>query len=702
MPAKETDSPQYAGAQRASAPWAGIVAGLMILAQVVLAGDGARRQWITYDEFAHLPAGINYWQKRSFFIYHHNPPLTKMLAAIPALVMSPRMEYSSDYHYIVGARPEWPFGTRFLRLNSERYLSLFVAARMVNVLLSAIGALLVFAWSRELFGQRAALVSLALWCFSPSVLAHSQVVTPDIGAAVFGLASAYSFRKFLDSGSWPRALIAGLLLGLAELTKFTMLVLYPAYTLLVAIRWVRWRSHVRADGPQGASIGIVIGLACFGLLAVGSGYGSALLPLYLVAWFLWVICRAPGDDHPLQTCLLSFAMNFVAAVLVSVLVVNAGYFFEGSFQQLGDFTFQCRALTFPGTTSTVSERINRFAGTWAGRLPVPLPRHFVTGLDAQKFDSDVGLINYIHGSFFQGGCWYYYPVALAIRTPLGAILLALAAIPVAVFNRRGRATLLDESCLALPMIAVVALFVWQDGIQYSRYLLPCVPFMCISLGRVAACVSGMGRRIVPPLIFVLLAWNVGSVLRCHPHELSYFNEFIGGPSQGHRYLLESSDWGQDLTFLKDWLDRYPERRPVLVAYAGITGPGPLGIDYSLPPYSGSPGDHGARTHAAGPESVVYCAVSTQLLHGLDWMVLDGNGDRVELPWGAYSYFAALEPVDRAGYSILIYRTTRGQLERLARAGEGSQMESGDSSGRSSGSRVRTSEPTDATGRRPND
>jgi hypothetical protein len=63
----------------------------------------------------------------------------------------------------------------------------------------------------------------------------------------------------------------------------------------------------------------------------------------------------------------------------------------------------------------------------------------------------------------------------------------------------------------------------------------------------------------------------------------------------------------------------------------------------------------------------YYAVSTHLLHDCDWWVHDGKGGTINLPWVAYTYFSALEPVGRAGYSILICMATPNALEGLRRA-----------------------------------
>ncbi len=651
-----------------------VVAGLILATHVILAVDGARRQWVTYDEVAHLPAGINYWQKRSFFIYHHNPPLTRMLAALPVLAMNPRMEYSIDYRYIPGLRPEWEFGQRFLRLNRDRYLDLFIAARMVTILCSCVTAGFIFLWSRELFGPAAGLVSLATWCFSPAVLAHAQLVTPDVGASAAGVASAYMFRRFLQNPSWHNAAVGGLILGIAELTKFTLLALYPAFVVVALVRGFRGAAEPSPEhdpNVRGVSPWPIATIAALGMLAIFLGQGTLVLPAYASIAVVWGLCRLPGDESPLGIRPISFLRRGLAIGAFSLFVINLGYGFEGSFDRLGDLSFQCRLLTVPTQEGEPQGRVNRFQHIWASEIPVPLPRHFVTGLDSQKLDNDVGFINYLNGEFRQRGWAYYYPLAIAIRTPLGTLFLCLLALVSALANPRHRRSLIEELVLASPAVWVFGLIASQDGLQYSRYLLPCLPFVCVSLGRVA--VPGLFgvHWLRGALIVAALGWNLVSILCCHPHELSYFNETMGGPSQGHRYLLETSDWGQDLTFLKDWLSRHPEAGRIRLAYAGNTDPAVLGIAYTLPPMAGTAPGGDQTTHTTKDDEAVYCAVSTHILHGFDWTVFDGQGKAVQLPWNAYRYFLAKKPIDRAGYSILIYRLSARELRELAKEG-GSQ------------------------------
>ena len=53
----------------------------------------------------------------------------------------------------------------------------------------------------------------------------------------------------------------------------------------------------------------------------------------------------------------------------------------------------------------------------------------------------------------------------------------------------------------------------------------------------------------------MCAWLLAETIMVFPYYLTYFNEFAGGPSGGHRYVVDSNlDWGQDLKRLADWVD----------------------------------------------------------------------------------------------------------------------------------------------------
>jgi dolichyl-phosphate-mannose--protein O-mannosyl transferase len=120
-------------------------------------------------------------------------------------------------------------------------------ARLPSLLLGLLLGVLVWCWARELFGARAAALALFLYTFCPNVLAHSHLVTTDIGTTLAMFAATYAFWRYSVQPSRGRLLIAAAALGLAQLTKVTALFLGPIFVLIVILRLVR----LARLGPEG-------------------------------------------------------------------------------------------------------------------------------------------------------------------------------------------------------------------------------------------------------------------------------------------------------------------------------------------------------------------------------------------------------------------------------------------------------------------
>jgi hypothetical protein len=119
-------------------------------------------------------------------------------------------------------------------------------------------------------------------------------------------------------------------------------------------------------------------------------------------------------------------------IVLAVYVINVGYGFEGTGARLDELRFISPTLRdSPSATppDSIPRPGNRFAGTLWGRLPIPVPANYLLGIDRQKYDFDeAGFWSYLRGQWRQGGWWYYYLYALAIKEPLGTWLLALLAL----------------------------------------------------------------------------------------------------------------------------------------------------------------------------------------------------------------------------------------------------------------------------------
>lgn len=535
-----------------------------------------------YDEIAHLPSGLSHWRFGNFSLYRVNPPLIRTIAASPLLISTPEEDWTG-YSETSYSRPEFAVGRRFMDANGSKALWYFTLGRGSQIVVSLMGGLICYFWARDLFGASSGLLALSLWCFDPNILAWGATITPDAGAASFGAAAGYTFWRWLKSPTWANVAIACLALGLAELTKSTWILLFGLFPLM----WLIWRFSNR------------------------------------------------GLDIPKPKA------NQLAVILLGgVYLLNMGYGFEKSFQQLGDFEFISHTLGGPAAHETPG---NRFRDTWMASIPVPVPANYLSGMDVQKYDFEVGKWSYLCGETKRGGWWYYYLAAMAVKIPLGAIALFVMAIGLVAWRSEFRPSFCDAMVLLIPAIAILLLVSSQTGFnRYLRYVLPAFPFLFIFASSVGRALELRKTGLSIACIVCLLA-SIVSSLSIFPHSMSYFNWAAGGPAGGHRYLLDANiDWGQDLWELKRYLDKHPEVKPIHFAYFGFASPDHAGIEWKEVPKLLE-----SEIGPDGPElEPGWYAISVNHLYGYKHYENDEP---------VYTYFQRFTPVAKAGYSIYIYR-----------------------------------------------
>jgi hypothetical protein len=649
----------------------------------------------TVDEVVHMPAGLTYWQKGTFRLYRHNPPLVKLVAALPVLWSNPITEplYQSEA-WRAREPSQANIASLFAYKNASRYFELFERARLAMPLFSSIGGLAVFLWSRRMHGTPGGLLSLSLWVFCPNILAHARLITSDLAAAALGVLATYLFWRFLRDSTWRWVIAAGFALGLAQLTKFSMLLFYAIWPLL---------------------------------------------------WLARVVLATPRAE--LRGKISRGALQGLAIVALSVLTIDAGYFFEGLGVPLGEFEFGSRSLTRrvpqgaarpisnnPLFTATWQFRVNRFRDTWLGHIPCPLPRHYVLGFDEQKIETEgiperyfiatntrdeaalfravekersvpesmadlQGYPVYLNGDRQRTGWWYYYLLALAYKMPEGTLLLLAITLGSLRYVSRSRAEWADEIALwMVPVVIVLAMSFLTDINLGLRYVLPVLPFGFIAAGRLVPWMfelSGPRRRVMTMLVSGSLAATMAATLEIHPDYLAYFNWASGGVDRRPARLIDSNlDWGQDLVGLqKWWKERIPGQRLGL-AYFGQINPSIFHLrgepfDWFLPPVQPRTTkpmlSHTELLIGPAPKLTPgYYAISATLLYGLPWRLYDpapievvpaGFGPAVlPIAWGpawnahefdAFWYFRQFEPIDNIGHSIYIYDLSEEDVARAA-------------------------------------
>ena len=186
---------------------------MVLVAHVSALGWQAYRDSATWDEVGHFAAGMTHWRHGRFDMYQVNPPLVRLLACAPVALLNPDIDVPpAPANSPPGTRPEFVIGERMARSLGQKYFWYLTTARWACIPLSVLGACVCYLWARELYGETAGVCALCLWAFSPTVLGWAHVITPDVGAAAFGVAASYQFWRWSRSPSWRSALVAGLLL----------------------------------------------------------------------------------------------------------------------------------------------------------------------------------------------------------------------------------------------------------------------------------------------------------------------------------------------------------------------------------------------------------------------------------------------------------------------------------------------------------
>lgn len=487
---------------------------LMVAFHLVSLLVSATQHSPTYLEPAFLASGISHWYFCKFDLYRVNPPLPRMVAAIPALVSGAECNWT---HYFEGpgSRSEFPVGEDFAIANGQEIQKHIVYARWACIPFSVLSCVVMGCWAFQLYGPVAAMIAVGLYVFDPNLIGHAELVTPDCAAWGLGLLSCYTFWIWLKRPTWWNVVAAGVALGLAQLSKCTWVILFvilPVWTLI-------WEYCLRKP-PAMAGVG-----------------GSEL-------------------DVPDSASRPSRRLSQLVLLLVlSLYVLNMGYAFDGTFAPLGSYAFVSapengnRSPGLPG---------NRFKGTWAGEVPVPLPRQYVLGIDSQRKDfQKYEFPSFLRGEWRQGGWWYYYLYGLMIKTPCGTILLLALSIVGCVFGvKQWRVRIADEfSLVVVPLTILVAASMQTEFNHHLRYVFPILVFLWIWVAGNVATVMRRHRSI-PFVVAGCCVWTLVSVGMSYPHQISYFNELVGGPEYGSRHLVGSSvDWGQDLCRVKEYVNQ---------------------------------------------------------------------------------------------------------------------------------------------------
>jgi hypothetical protein len=558
----------------------------------------------TNDETVFLGAGYSYWQGHRYYLNAEHPPLMQLWSALPLNFMSvhppenagiyfdqtfpspvamtwdyhvePRAKLvpASEPYYHYPAVEAGHFGRALVyggQPRSERGKNdaerLLFWGRFMQGLVTLATGLLVFLWAKSLSNASGGLLALVAWAFNPLALAYGHLVITDPGISLTLPLALWMFTRFLKGPSLRTAVVAGLAFGLAFLTKYTAILLVPICVVLAVI--FVWQQRHGLPSLRGSGL--------------------------------------PRRFTPTRSGLSGLAILCTLVGVVCYLTVLLVYFPHWS--------------SPPPISPEDAARLN--VPHWFAVLrPILIPRDYFKGMTIMFMHVRSGHNGYLLGQWSDKGWWYYYPVAILVKTPIP--LLLLMGLSVVLALRRVRSLTFAESAPLIGAIVYLGCAMTSKANIGIRHVLPIFPLLAVVVG-VQAARSSRPIRIVT---WVLCGWLVFVAFRAHPYYIAYFNELVGGPANGQNYLVDSNfDWGQDGKRLKQWM----AANNVEHVYLDYFGTG-VAIEY-----------HKIPNTRVTPDQ------ARQLRNG--WLVVSAT----RLMYPEYAWLRERAPAARVAHTLFVYR-----------------------------------------------
>lgn len=489
------------------APWqtsdkvACVLIALLLSAHWVLGYCTAKSLSVTNDEYWHLPVGILNLRTWRFDYEPLNPPLTRLISACAVIATEPGC-YEGP---VPLSEQPTTYGLHYLRLMKDRHQPSYLWARTMNVGFSVLTGLMIAAWCWRWWGRTAACLSTLLWCTEPTVLAHASLVTSDIGIAWATLAVWYTLWRYFQQPTRNRAIVCGVMLGLAQLIKYTAVLLVP--------------------------------LAC-------------------VAWLVWWIARWRAGASQSERGRL---WHLVLMPVICLFVLNLGYGFQGTFLRLNQIKPR---------SQTIIRAVKAFPLLNDVPLPVPrdyivgvdVQKHVLESQHPVYLDRVWSVEGFPY--YFLWALWYKLPHLWQLLILFGAIRAAWNwRDPV----WRSRIALIVVPLVSLLIVADLSRV--QLGVRYVLPVFPFLCMLAAS--TFAATASRAITRCLCGLLAIAVIVAPLSLRDHPEHIAYFNELAGGTNGGPQHLLDSNLDWGQDLLEMKAYIDQFPDENWLIAYFGSV-------------------------------------------------------------------------------------------------------------------------------------
>lgn len=516
----------------------------------------------TYDEPLHFMGAWIQTHYDDFRCNPEDPPLWKFYVAAGTSKNALKMYWETD---------QWPAMLNSVPLPSLIYAvhtlydtpgndntdELIRRGRARMLLLAVILGAAIAWWAWRLAGPLAAVVAAAAFCLDPNFLAHSPLIKNDVAITLVFLLLMASIWLIGERATLPRLACLALLVGVALTVKFSGLLAFPMIAISLACRalmrnpwpFLKWTLATR-PARVFAACAILIG-------CVAVGYGSI--------WACYGFRFGP-TPNPNETFNYYRLMVYVADAEM-VLRQNPPPLYPSN-AQLEQWVNQWR----PSTTFR--------AVLFADRHKL-LPQAWLYGF-LYTYGSSRARHCFLCGQLGIVGWWYYFPLAMAFKTPLTTLAAIAAAGAYWLFWARRRGPIRDRWALCAAVIAPVfymAMAMHSNMDIGLRHIFPVYPFLFIFVGVMAAGAFSHRPKATAWIVSLLFLGLMAETVTAYPDYIPFFNIAAGGWRGGVKLLTDSNvDWGQDLPALAQWQRQHPDRQLYFCQF-GSPDPYYYGIHY---------------------------------------------------------------------------------------------------------------------------
>jgi 4-amino-4-deoxy-L-arabinose transferase-like glycosyltransferase len=474
------------------------------------------RKSITTDEIVHIPAGYYHLVAGDFELNNEHPPLVKMWAALPLLMVQPDEPPAPNTEAENFMERTWGFHARFWQTNRARFQAITLWPRVMMVPITlALGAL-IFVFARKLFGETAAVISVGLYVFEPTVLAHGHIVHTDLPAALVYLLFFFALYRYAEIPSMRRALQLGVVCAVALLTKFSLLVIVPTLAIYLLVRLFTNRRDRKQRSQVLLHSGLITVLVLF---LINTAYYFQHPPLE-ASDVRWVAQRSPA------------LFGFVTTGVSWLSKVIPTYYLFG--------VYNVELHNYSGHATSLLGQYNDLG--WWYYFPVAF---------ALKTT-----IPFLVLAVVSLG-WAVWRLTIKHQGKRDRRFLWLV-VPVGIY-------------LAISLTSHINI-----GI---RHFLPVYPFLFIAGGALLANLLRVRSRIGVAVLVVLFSWMGFEAVHAFPNYMPYMNQLASRHPHWY-YLSDSNvEWGDDLGELAAYLKARGETRVRGSVSGGWSTLGSLGVEY---------------------------------------------------------------------------------------------------------------------------